>query len=162
MLRYIALSATLVFAAILILLAVPRFYAPAARGPQYHGGRATPSSEAAGASGRHAPESVTGAAPWALSAVPECFHETASFAGPPAFARAHLPRAARRLHAGRYGVADCTLRIFSDSAELKRGDDDLRIPSPARFYVSGGRLVLDQEDGRREEVRFYAPVPAIR
>ncbi len=162
MLRYVGLSAVLVFAAILVLLAVPRFYAPAVRAPQYHGGRATPSAGAADASRGRVPEAVTGAAPWALSAVPECFHETASFAGPPAFARAHVPRAARRLREGRYTVADCTLRIFTDSAELRRGDDDLRIPAPARFYVAGGRLVLDQESGRREEVRFYAPVPGIR
>ncbi len=162
MLRYFALSAALVLAAILVLLAVPRFGSPPPRAPQYHGGRATPSAGTADRSGRRISEAVTGAAPWALSAVPECFHETASFAGPPAFARAHLPAAARRLRAGRYRVADCTLTVFIDSAELRRGDDDLRIPAPSRLYVAGGRLVLDQEFGRREEVRIYAPVPTIR
>ncbi len=162
MLRYFALSAALVLAAILVLLALPRFAGPPPRGPQYHGGRATPSAGTADRGGRHAAEATTGEAPWALSAVPECFHETASFAGPPAFARAHLPRGARRLRARSYTVADCRLHIFVDSAELKRGDDDLRIPAPARFYIAGGRLVLDQEAGQREEVRFYAPVPGIR
>jgi hypothetical protein len=161
-LRYFALSTALVLAAILVLLAIPRFGSPPSRGPQYHGGRATPSAGTADRGGRRVSEGVTGAAPWALSAVPECFHETASFAGPPAFARAHLPAAARRLRAGRYLVADCTLLVSIDSAELRRGDDDLRIPAPSRFYVAGGRLVLDQEFGRREEVRIYAPVPTIR
>jgi len=161
-LRYFALSAALVLAAILVLLAVPRFESPPPRGPQYHGGRATPSAGAADAGGRRVSEGVTGAAPWALSAVPECFHETASFAGPPAFARAHLPPGGRRLRDVRYTVADCTLRIFVDSAELRRGDDDLRVPAPSRFYVAGGRLVLDQQFGQREEVRIYAAVPGIR
>ncbi|MBD5634482.1 MAG: hypothetical protein IAI49_08400 [Candidatus Eremiobacteraeota bacterium] len=34
---------------------------------------------------------MTGEAPWALSAVPECFHQTANLIGSGAFARAHIP-----------------------------------------------------------------------
>jgi hypothetical protein len=55
----------------------------------------------------------------------------------------------------RLAVADCTLEVTAGSASLRRGDLRLVVPAPARFYVSGARLVLDQRSGAREEVRFY-------
>jgi hypothetical protein len=153
--RYLALSTVIVFGTLALLLALPRLRTPSPRGPQYASGRATPSA------GRDdpaklVPQAVTGEAPWALSVVPECFHQVVSFAGSAAYARAHIPPQANPVAPGaRLAVADCTLEVRDRSAELRRGDTRLVVPAPARFYVAGRRLVLDQRAGRREEVRLY-------
>jgi len=154
-LRYVALSCAIVFGAILVLLALPRppstdrpDHAVSGRG-RTGPGELAPADRAAGA--------FAGAAPWALSVVPECFRQRASFAGRPAFARAHLSPAAKRVPDGAVlRTADCTLTIRGDAAALRRGADRFVVPAPARFYIAGAHVVLDQRDGAREELRVYA------
>jgi hypothetical protein len=164
-LRYLALSCAIVFGAIVVLLALPRPPSPDRPDHSVSGrgragpGEVAPADRPAGA--------FAGAAPWALSVVPECFRQRASFAGRPSFARAHLPATARRVPDGEVlRTADCTLTIRGDAAELQRGADRFVVPAPARFYVAGPRLVLDQRDGAREEVRLYVlrsgSVPSFR
>jgi hypothetical protein len=155
MLRYYAAASAIVVAAILILLALPRPHPDLPRGPQYHGGRGTPRPGGNDPEARVS-ETIGGAAPWALSVVPECFHQTESYRGNAAFASAHVPRGARRIAAGsRILAADCVLEIGADSARLSRGDIQFVVPPRALFYRSGSALVLRQTDGNREEVRIY-------
>ncbi len=155
MLRYFALSCAIVFGVIVLLLALPR--PPSVDRPDHAvSGRGRVGSGELAPAGRPA-SAFDGAAPWALSVVPECFRQRASFAGRPAFARAHLPAAARRVpDGGVLRTADCTLTIRGEAAALRRGTDRFVVPAPARFYVAGARIVLDQRDGAREEVRVYA------
>ena len=155
MFRYYALASAIVVVAIGILLALPRFRPSEPHGPAYASGRATPGVSGPDAEVR-ATDTVGGIAPWALSAVPECFHQTASFRGGSAFVRAHVPHAARRVPAGsRLRVADCTLDVRADFALLARAENRFVVPSPATFYVSGSSLVLRQTDGSRDELRVY-------
>ncbi|MBD5635136.1 MAG: hypothetical protein IAI49_11720, partial [Candidatus Eremiobacteraeota bacterium] len=105
---------------------------------------------------RRTTDTVTGEAPWALSAVPECFHQTANFIGSVAFARAHIPAGARLVPGDeRLISADCALDVHDGTADLRRGELRLHVPAPVRFFVAGRRLVLDQRAGKREEVRLY-------
>lgn len=103
------------------------------------------------------PPPLRGDAPWALSALPECFHQDAQRSGPPAFARASFPPAAVPVAPGtRLRVADCTLDVAARSAVVRRGDNRLVVPPLAKFFVSGRTLILDRIEGKREDVRSYS------
>lgn len=103
------------------------------------------------------PPPLRGNAPWALSALPECFHPDSSRSGTPAFARARFPAAAVLVPSGRrLRVADCTLEVGSGTAVVVRGDNRLVVPPVARFYTAGRTLILDRTAGGREEVRTYS------
>ncbi len=150
-----ALATLIVLGALALVLAIPQHRASAPREP-YVSRAATPRPGGPDP-GRHGDDGVSGEAPWALSVVPECFEQTRSFSGDARFARAHIPAGARPVAAGeRLRVADCTLDVGAETAELRRGDNRLDVPAPARFYVAGSLLVLDQRDGKREEVRLYS------
>jgi hypothetical protein len=102
------------------------------------------------------PRPVTGEAPWALSALPECFRQDSRRAGLPAFAHARFPAGARLLAPGtRLRVADCTLAVGRGTVAVTRGDDHLVVPPEARLYAFPGHLVLDRFAHGREEVRVY-------
>jgi hypothetical protein len=151
----VALATLIVLGALALVLAIPQHRAAPPREP-YVSRPATP--RAGGPDpGRRRDDAVSGEAPWALSVVPECFEQTRSFSGDARFARAHIPPGARRVAAGlRLRVADCTLDVAAETAELRRGDNRLDVPAPAHFFVAGPLLVLDQREGVREEVRLYA------
>ncbi len=100
---------------------------------------------------------VTGAAPWALSALPECFHQRASRSGTIVFARALLARAKPIVPPFRMRVADCTLVVEANSATVTRGENRLVIPPPVRFYSAGSELLVERRDGARDDVRVYVP-----
>ncbi len=154
MLRYFALATLIVFGAIALVLALPRSPSDTSHATRYvsGNGRKGPGEPLPDATSA----AFTGVAPWALSTVPECFRQIASYSGPVAFARAHIPRSARRVPDGFVlHVADCTLRVSGNSAILARETDRFDIPAPARFYTAGSQLVLDGRDGNREAVRLY-------
>ena len=103
------------------------------------------------------PDSVSGDAPWALSALPECFRQLSSASGSYAFARSKLPSGARPLGNGEsLTVADCRVTVRGDEIEVVRGTERLRVPPEARLLLAGpARIVLDRRDGKREDVRVY-------
>ncbi len=154
MLRYFALATLIVFGAIALVLALPRSPSDTSHATRYvsGNGRKGPGEPLPDATSA----AFTGVAPWALSTVPECFRQIASYSGPVAFARAHVPRNARRVPDGYVlHASDCTLRVFGNSALLVRGPDRFEVPAPARFYTAGPLLVLDGRDDHRESVRLY-------
>jgi hypothetical protein len=92
-------------------------------------------------------------APWALSVLPECFHQRSEITGPRAFVLAHLPpgSAVRSavVHAG-----DCTLTIGAAQAVVTRGADRL-VLADSTFYRIGADLGVLHHDGRFAEFRRY-------
>ena len=99
---------------------------------------------------------VTGDAPWALSALPECFRELARARGSLPFVRAHVPPGARLVPSGTSViVADCRLEVAARGIAVIRGENVLRIPAPAKLSLSGATIVLETRVGERGEVRTY-------
>src|SRR5580704_3187550 len=64
-----------------------------------------------------------GDAPWAMSALPECFHQRHEVHGPRGFVLAHLPAGARRIPPGTsVSSKDCTVVVGERSIDVRRGD----------------------------------------
>jgi hypothetical protein len=160
--RFLALATAIVFGAMAVILALPKQPSPSLPAPRYTSGDGTPGPSAHD-DGRRQPPPVTGNAPWALSALPECFHQRAGAHGPPAFARARIPRGARPVAApATLQAGDCTLVVAADSATVTRGENRLLIPAVARFYVAGDRLILERSEGARDDVRVYVLTSGAR
>ena len=154
--RYFALATVIVVVSLFLILGLGRRDAGTKAQVTYETGDGTP-GPAQRDPRSHAPLPVTGPAPWALSALPECFRERSRRSGSPAFARARLPPEARLVRPpARFVVADCRLDVFADSAVVRRGENVLIIPPRARFYSVSGGLILDRRADAGEDVRVYA------
>ncbi len=84
--------------------------------------------------------SFSGDAPWALSALPECFTQLSKTTGPLSYVLAHLPSGGHMVlsaQARALRYADCVLRVRGEAVYVQRGVDRMRIPPPARVYVNG-------------------------
>jgi hypothetical protein len=100
--------------------------------------------------------SVTGNAPWALSALPDCFNQTSETTGSAAYVAAQLPAGAQLVAAGThltYGV--CTILVRSDELLVERGSDRLRVPPRTRLYIVGNSLALLRTSGTTTILRTY-------
>jgi hypothetical protein len=116
----------------------------------------TPSASRPQAQTTYPPRGVRGRAPWALSALPECFVQDSEARGTAAFVRAHLPSGAQPVPSGsRLVSADCTLRVGLHSATVERGTEFLVIPPQAAFFIVGRRLALVRRDAAGAELRIY-------
>ena len=101
---------------------------------------------------------LSGDAPWALSALPECLRQTSETTGPLPYVLRHLPAGAVPVASPvtlRY--ADCTILLSGDEAWVWRGNDRFRIPPRIRFYRAPGVLALLREGGNGNELRVYQP-----
>jgi hypothetical protein len=160
--RYLAPAAAIVFAFIALALGFGRWNE--ARHSRYSDVSASPGRPHPEATVSSSPRPVEGNAPWALSALPECFRQKAVLAGTVAFVRASkfkiVDANARRV-VGTVRVADCTLSIERDRAFVERGDNHLIVPPSAIFYFKekDDRLILDRQSRGREELRVYAWAP---
>jgi hypothetical protein len=157
MLRYLLLSAAIVVSVAvvvagwvhrdLIRIKIASVYA-----------RAPAKPAAAGDRGSVAPAPLSGDAPWALSALPDCLTQTSESTGSEAYVRAHLPPGAVRVRPpAKLTYGDCRIAIVGDEAFVRRGSDLLHIPAPARFYRAGARLALVRGAGNSVELRVYEP-----
>jgi hypothetical protein len=112
-----------------------------------------------GAAGLHeagSSEALSGDAPWALSALPECMMQTSKSTGSANYVRSHLPPGSVPVTPPAtliYG--DCTIRIVGDEAYVRRGADRLRIPPRTRFYRAGNLLALIRVTQEGAELRVY-------
>jgi hypothetical protein len=95
----------------------------------------------------------SGEAPWALSALPECFHQRSEITGPRDFVLAHMP-AGIAVQSAVLHASDCTLTIASPRALVTRGSDRLRL-ADSSFYRIGADLGVLHRDGRFAEFRRY-------
>lgn len=109
--------------------------------------------------GTRSPASFRGEAPWAMSALPDCFDELGSVVGASDFVDAKIPPASQRLPAGtRLTWGGCTIAVGDDDLRIARGPDRLRIPPHAALYRRDDELVLVwRSDRGRTEIRTYGP-----
>ncbi|MGB6602428.1 MAG: hypothetical protein WBE77_15240 [Candidatus Cybelea sp.] len=113
---------------------------------------------AAAARGQAAIPALTGDAPWALSALPECLIQMSESSGSVAYVRAHLPPGAVAIVPPATLVyGDCSIRIDGSEAFVRRGADRLRIPPRVHFYRADGFLALIRETAPGAELRIYQP-----
>lgn len=138
MLRYFVIAAILVVGAIVIVTAYDQYRLRIV----VRGGRGTmaPRAEATVRPVAHRERGLRGAAPWALSALPECMLQTQEWTGTLPTVRAHLPHGARQAAPGsalRYG--DCTILVSRDQAVVRRGDDVLVVPPVSHLYTFATR-----------------------
>ena len=103
--------------------------------------------------------SLSGDAPWALSALPECLTQVSKSSGSGRYVRAHLPRSAVRVvPPARLSYGDCTISIDDDQAFVRRGADRFRIPPSVQFYRARGEVAMMRETAASVELRIYQPV----
>ena len=108
--------------------------------------------------GRATAAPLTGDAPWALSALPECLTQISESTGSWAYVRAHLPAGAvaivppATLHYG-----DCSVTITGGEAYVRRGNDRLRIPPRVQFYRAHDILAMIRGTPQTVELRVYEP-----
>ena len=157
MIRYVLLSTAIVLSVgvvvagwtnrdlIRIKLASVYAHAPAKRGALAGFERATTAP-------------LSGDAPWALSALPDCLTQTTESRGSLAYVRAHLPPGAEPIvPPARLVYGDCSITIEGDEAFVQRGVDRLRIPSSVQFYRTKKLLVLVRRASEEDELRVYEP-----
>jgi hypothetical protein len=115
-----------------------------------------PKPAQAGAEGRSA-GSFRGDAPWALSALPECFDQTSKSTAPAlGYVLQHLPAGASMVRPpATLRYADCTLHVTGDQVLVDRGSDRLRIPPQSRIYTAPGTLALLRGSNGGYELRVY-------
>lgn len=157
MARYLALATLVVALVLAAMLALGRGSRLDPQSTYASSARATPGSPMHESGARDLrPQAVTGDAPWALSALPECFHQLHFASGSDAFVRAKMPSSVRRVGAGAFLVtADCRLRIGATDATVTRGENVLHIPAPARFFIARDRLLLETRSAGRSTLRTY-------
>ncbi len=109
---------------------------------------------------RHA-VAFKGDAPWALSALPECFvQQSKSTAGTLDYINAHLPKDVRMVRPPQtLQYADCTLRVVDETIYVQRDGDRLRIPPPARLYAGARHIALLRGTEGGYELRVYEVQP---
>lgn len=101
-------------------------------------------------------ENVTGNAPWALSALPDCFAQTSETTGSAAYVAAHVPSGAQLVAAGTHlTFGPCTISVGRDELLVTRGSDRLRVPPQARLYMIGETLALLRTSGSITTLRIY-------
>lgn len=97
-----------------------------------------------------------GNAPWALSALPECFRQTGIVTGRPSFVRQQLSPRWSRIGPETLRYADCAVIVRSRDVLVRRGSDRFRIPAPAELLRNGPALGLLRQTRVGAELRFYA------
>lgn len=113
------------------------------------------------AQGKRTPGAFGGDAPWALSALPECFTQTSKSTSPTlGYVLARLPSGAAMVRPpARLRYADCTLRVQGAQVFVDRGADHMRIPPQARLYTAPGTLALLRGSDGGYELRVYETRP---
>ncbi len=108
---------------------------------------------------RGAAAPLSGDAPWALSALPECLMQISKSTGSASYVRAHLPpRAVPIVPPARLVYADCSIAIAGEEAVVRRGSDRLHIPPRVSFYRAAKLLATIREGAGSAELRVYRAV----
>jgi hypothetical protein len=103
-----------------------------------------------------ADESLQGDAPWALSALPDCFHQDVEWSGNATYVDSHVPRTMRLVAPGtRLVYGACTISVGDGELYVQRGVDRFRIPPHASLYRGEGGLALLRSTGRSSVLRTY-------
>jgi len=111
--------------------------------------------DASDAHGR-SPTALSGDAPWALSALPDCTTEVRSAHGPLAYVRSKLPADAQPIPPGTVlSLGACTIFVGSGEVRVHRGSDRLRIPPRSTLYRTGLQFALLRQSGKTADLRVY-------
>lgn len=144
MLRYFAIATVIVLTIVVYVTARTRLGLP---GHVNFWKVATPPPKA---------DDVTGNAPWALSALPDCFEQTSETTGSAAYVAARLPAGAQLVAAGTHlNYGPCTIFVRRDELLVTRGSDRLRVPPQTRLYRIDGTLALLRTSGTTTTLRIY-------
>lgn len=104
----------------------------------------------------HSDTPLSGDAPWALSALPDCATEVRSTHGPVAYVRSKLPSDARTIAAGTVlTLGACTIFVGDGEIRIHRGSDRLRVPPRSTFYRTGVGFALLRQSGKSADLRVY-------
>lgn len=96
---------------------------------------------------------------WVLSALPACFTQLSSIAGPSQALVFHVPPDRERIAPGkRIASGNCALVVRPHDVWVYRGKDRLRVPPEARLFATKAGLTLVYERAGRTEVRVYGAV----
>ncbi|MGD0966860.1 MAG: hypothetical protein ABR949_01130 [Candidatus Aquilonibacter sp.] len=102
------------------------------------------------------PNDTTGDAPWALSALPDCFVQRSETSGTQAYVEAQIPAGAQPVADGtRLSYGPCTILVRKSELLVERGPDRLRVPPRATLYTAGNVLVLIRVSGKTAVLRTY-------
>lgn len=164
MLRFYVIATAIVVGALLVALRFERPGRPLEVAPV----RSTGSPSAARPQGRSTlvPLDVNGNAPWALSALPECFEQVFSARGKADYLRAQLPGGAVPV-TGRAELlsADCRLEIAPGVASVERRGERLVIPPPVQFYRWPARIgfvrMAEKGGGELRVYRLHGGGPIV-
>jgi len=108
------------------------------------------------------PQGVQGEAPWAFSALPECFQQEAEAHGPLAFVRAHVPAGMRPVASPSHlETADCTVHVLAHSVVVDRGTERLEVPPETQMFADDQHFGLLRRTGKTAVLRVYH-LPANR
>jgi len=156
MLRYFAIATVIVLVVAVIVTA--RSYGSFMRFRMAASKQTTPPQHlriSGGAPGS-SDQAVTGDAPWALSALPDCFEQTSETTGSVAYVHAAIPAGAQPIPDGtRLSFGPCTIFVRKSELLVDRGSDRLRVPPRAELYTSGRLLVLVRTSGKSAVLRTY-------
>jgi hypothetical protein len=99
----------------------------------------------------------TGDAPWALSALPECFEQESKTTGPRPYVLAHVPAGAKPVVApATLSFGSCVLHVRDHAVFVDRDSDHMRIPPRATLYrLPGVGLALLRGADGAYELRTY-------
>jgi hypothetical protein len=99
---------------------------------------------------------LEGDAPWALSALPDCFMQQSEWAGTATYVDAHLPHSAQAVAPGTtLAFGPCTISVRRGEVFVSRGSDRFRIPPYAVLYRSGAKLWLLRRAEHSSVLRSY-------
>jgi hypothetical protein len=101
------------------------------------------------------------AAPWVLSALPECLRQTFEASGTRAYVASRLPAGYVLQPSGtllRYH--DCVITAREKDVFVRRGQDRFYVPAPAQLFKKGSSIALMYEAGAHAVLRIYDPAPA--
>jgi hypothetical protein len=120
-------------------------------------GTPTPTVESVPASGPvpQPRQTFTASAPWALSALTDCFTESDRTSGPLAKVRPLFPPDRERLLPGtQFERGPCRVEVHPDSVIVVRGTDRMRVPH-GKLYRTGDHLIVVSTDGPTADMRTY-------
>ena len=150
--RYL-IAATVLVAAFLFVVTLRKGAPPDLRVSARASG--TPSAPRAQASDNVTVRPLSGDAPWALSALPDCARQHSEDRGDAVAVRAKIPEQAVPVQ-GHLVAGKCTIDVTADGIFVQRGSDRLRIPPPARLLYWNDRYYLYKQDRKGAVLRVYS------
>jgi hypothetical protein len=119
-----------------------------------------PKAAQAEAAARRRDRALGVAAPWVLSALPECLRQTFEARGTRAYVTTQLPSGYVPQPAGtQLQFSDCSIAVGANDVTVRRGRDKFYVPPPAQLFKRATSIALMHEAGARAILRVYEPAP---